>query len=146
MILQWFLCTGMCTLGTETADRIAFIIWYFNLFQLSKLISVTSHAFVFIWGNHKSRGSYENPQSALGPVFNSGPMCNPMCVKCLCAWVVHGYCCSDSACCVCESFVLCTSNVTGHHREAKVWYHMILCTKCVFDIRASSSPPRLPLC
>ena len=30
--------------------------------------------------------------------FHSGPMCNPVCAKCLYVWVVLGYCHSDSVC------------------------------------------------
>ena len=56
---------------------------------------------VFFWGDHGSRQSTASAEDS----FHSGPMCNPVCTKCLYAWVVLGYCCSDSAY-VCESFAM----------------------------------------
>jgi len=50
--------------------------------------------FMFIWGDPGSRGWYHNRLEAS---FHSGSMCNPVCVKCVCAWVMRGYCHSDSA-------------------------------------------------
>ena len=59
--------------------------------------TVILRVFVFFWGDRGSRGWYDNQQSALRPAAQGGPMCSPVCAKCLCVGgvlLLH----SESAC------------------------------------------------
>jgi len=68
-------------------------------------ISVQWTLFVFVGVMVEKEAGMQSTASAQDDC-HSGPMHNPGCVKCLYAWVVHGYCCSNSVFCVCESSVL----------------------------------------
>ena len=72
---------------------------------LSNNLTYLTRVFMFFWGHHGSRGWYDNPQPALRPVFIAA-QCAILCVQNVYAWVVRGYCRSNSACFVSESFVL----------------------------------------
>ena len=72
----------------------------YNIISMFHEVLATVNVFVlmFIWGDHRSRGWYNNPQPAPRPVFHSSPMSNSVSAKCLYLWVMRSYCHGNSNC------------------------------------------------